>query len=436
MSAASTTSSLVVGSRPVPEDSRHHPGTRGFRRLNLAMAMVGLAAFGILYATQPILPELSDDLGVDAATASLSVSAATGALALLVVPASLAAVRLGRVRMILGGLLVAVLLTALTAWAPTFGLLVGLRALTGAALACVVAVAMGHVAREVHPSGLAAAMGLYVAGNSLGGVSGRLVTSGLVDVVSWRWALAGLTLVALVATVVAWWLTPPSVLAGVQGRPAEGVDGPGAGFAALLRDPVVLAVLVVPFVLTGGFVATFNYLSYRLVAEPFSLPSAVVGLVFLAYLSGSASSATAGALAARLGRAPVLVVAVVAMGAGLLLTTPDELVLVVLGLLLLCTGFFAAHAVASGWAPVVGAAAPAQASALYVCAYYAGSSVFGSAAGTAWHGAGWTGVVLAVGVLVLVGLAATSYVAVVRTRVRRAAREASLSGRACSAGRP
>jgi hypothetical protein len=62
--------------------------------------------------------------------------------------------------------------------------------------------------------------------------------------------------------------------------------------------------------------------------------------------------------------------------------------------------------------------------------------VFGSAAGTAWHGAGWTGVVLAVGVLVLVGLAATSYVAVVRTRVRRAAREASLSGRACSAGRP
>jgi putative peptide zinc metalloprotease protein len=35
-------------------------------------------------------------------------------------------------------------------------------------------------------------MGLFVASNSLGGVSGRLVTSGLVDLLTWRWAVAGL----------------------------------------------------------------------------------------------------------------------------------------------------------------------------------------------------------------------------------------------------
>ncbi len=89
------------------------------------------------------------------------------------------------------------MLTLVAALAPTFGLLVAARGLAGAALAGVMAVAMGHVAEEIHPRGPAVAMGhvaeeihprglvgatgLDVAGNSLGGVSGRLVTSGAAD---------------------------------------------------------------------------------------------------------------------------------------------------------------------------------------------------------------------------------------------------------------
>lgn len=423
------------------EDPRHRPGTPGFRRLNLAMGLVGLAGFGLLYATQPVLPELSGTFGVRAATASLSVSATTGALALLVVPATLLGLRLGRVRLIRWGLLGAVVMTLLAAAAPTFGLMVGLRALTGAALACAVAVAMGHVAAEVHPRGLASAMGLYVAGNSLGGIAGRLVTAGLSDVVSWRWAVAGLGLVALVAALGAWWLMPGSVRAAESGSEAVGPARGRAGFRVLLRDPVVLAMLAVPFVLTGGFVAAFNYLTYRLVAPPFSLPPAVVGLVFLTYLSGSASSAAAGTLAGRIGRAPVLVGATAVMGLGLVLTLPDAVPAVVAGLLLLTAGFFAAHAVASGWAPVVGAASSARASALYVAAYYAGSSVLGSATGLAWDDAGWPGVVAAVGGLVAAGMVATAYVSVVRTRLVRAGvvpgpSRRRVSDPACSAGRP
>ena len=42
----------------------HLPGTSGFRRLNLAMVLAGLAAFGILYATQPVLPLIGATYGV------------------------------------------------------------------------------------------------------------------------------------------------------------------------------------------------------------------------------------------------------------------------------------------------------------------------------------------------------------------------------------
>ena len=75
------------------------------------------------------------------------------------------------------GLVASVLLTGAAAVAPDFASLVVLRTLSGLALAAVVGVAMGHVGAEVHPAGLGSAMGLYVAGNSLGGV-GRPTADG------------------------------------------------------------------------------------------------------------------------------------------------------------------------------------------------------------------------------------------------------------------
>ena len=278
-------------------------------------------------------------------------------------------------------------------------------------LAGVVAVAMGHVGSETHPSGLGAAMGLYVAGNSLGGVGGRLLTAAVADATSWRWGVGLLAAAALVVTIAFWRLLPEPVALDEE-DPREDAD-----VGRLRSTPGVWALVAIPFLLMGGFVAVYNYLGYRLLAEPFSLSLAVAGLVFLAYLGGSVSSAVAGRLADSIGRPRVLVAAVLVMGAGLALTLPDQLVLVVLGLVVFTTGFFAAHAVASGWMPVVAAPHRTRGSALYVCGYYAGSSVFGALLGLAWSDAGWTGVAAGVGVLVALALVATA--AVVRATTRR-----------------
>ncbi|MCH1865659.1 MFS transporter [Nocardioides sp. CFH 31398] len=393
-------------------DPRHRPGTPGFRRLNAAMVCAGLAAFGILYSTQPLLPALSEDFGVGAESAGLSVSAATGAVALAVVPATAVAVRVGPVRAMRAALVVATLLTALGALAPAYGVLVGVRGATGVALAAIVAVAMSHVGTQVHPAGLGAAMGMYVAGNSIGGVTGRLVGSGVVDLAGWRWATVAVALLAAVTTALFWWLLPATV----PRAPAPPDAAPAAGTLGLLANPSVLALVAVPFLVMGGFVAVYNYLTYRLQSAPFDLPAALGGLVFLAYLVGTVTSTWAGRLADRHGRAPVLLAGIVVMGAGVALTLPDVLALVVVGVLVLTGGFFAAHATASGWTQVVGGRRPDRASALYVMAYYGGSSVFGALLGLAWESAAWPGVASGVGALVAAALLAA---AVVSLRERR-----------------
>ncbi len=83
------------------------------------------------------------------------------------------------------------------------------------------------------------------------------------------------------------------------------------------------------------------------------------------------------------------------MGAGLALTLLAPLWCFVVGLCVLTTGFFAAHAVASGWVAAraaLGGRPVGLAASLYSFWYYAGSSVGGTLAGQAWQGAGWTAV--------------------------------------------
>src|SRR3954465_5408565 len=90
-------------------------GSRELRRLNLAMLCAALAAFGLLYSTQALLPSIGAAFGVGPTAASLPVSAAPGALALAILPLSSAAETLGRVPVMRWGLLVACLFTFVAA---------------------------------------------------------------------------------------------------------------------------------------------------------------------------------------------------------------------------------------------------------------------------------------------------------------------------------
>jgi YNFM family putative membrane transporter len=112
-------------------------------------------------------------------------------------------------------------------------------------------------------------------------------------------------------------------------------------------------------------------------------------LLFTVYLVGIFSAGWAGRLVPRLGARRVLLGGIGIMLLGVAFCATPWLSAAVVGLALFTLGFFAAHAVASGQVGQRAPVAKAQASALYLCAYYLGSSVIGYSAGYIWEHAGW-----------------------------------------------
>jgi YNFM family putative membrane transporter len=361
-------------------------GDAGMRRVRLGLFAAGLATFALLYVPQPLLPELSRAFGASPAAASLAMSAGTFALAIAIIPvSSLSEVR-GRREVMTVSVIAAAVLGLIAPLSPNLPALIGIRVLQGLALAGVPATAMAYLAEEVDRADLGRAMGLYIAGNAIGGLSGRVVAGILAEHGGWRVATAGVSGLALACAVAFAVLLPRSSFF-TPSPPRLPVLG--ATLARNLADTRLLRLYLIGFALMGAFVTVYNYLTFRLSAAPFGLSASVIGALFTVYLAGTWSSTLAGRLADRAGRRVVLAVgAAVAIG-GVALTLPSSLALIVAGLVALTAGFFAAHSVASGWVGGLAPVAPAQASALYLCLYYIGSSVAGSAGGIFYAHGGW-----------------------------------------------
>ncbi|MFC7754251.1 MFS transporter [Tsukamurella soli] len=376
-------------------------GTRDYRHVTLALFVAGLTTFGSMYSTQAVLPELTHVFGVAPAVSALAVSVTTGLLALTIIPVSALSERYGRTPVMIASAVASVILGLLVPLAPSMGVLLALRAVQGVALAGVPAVAMAYLAEEVDGRDLGGAMGRYVAGTTIGGLLGRVVTACGLDVLSWRWAMEVFAIAAAILTVVLVRLLPPSRFHVPQ---CVSVAATVRNVAGHVRRPALGVLFLLAFLLMGGFVSAYNYLGFRLLAAPFHLPSAVVGLVFLIYLAGTWSSGRAGRLADRIGRRTVLLASIACMGLGLLLTLPDFLPTLLAGTVVLTAGFFGAHSVASGWVGSLATEHRAEASSAYLFCYYVGSSVVGAAAGLAYTAGGWAGIVAAVGTGVLIAL--------------------------------
>lgn len=378
----------------------HRAGSRGYRRLTAALCGAGVASFAAMYCTQALLPALSASYRIGPATAALTVSLTTGMLAVCIIPASVLSERYGRITVMLTSGVASSVIGLLLPFSPNLGVLLVGRAVQGVALAGIPAVAMAFLAEEVHASSLGSAMGRYIAGTTVGGLAGRLVPSLVIEISDWRVALLVCSLTTLVGTVVFAALVPRSQFF----NPREASVRAGVrNLAAHLRNPLLLKLFAVGFVLMGGFVTVYNYLGYRLTARPFGLAPSEIGLLFLLYLVGTWTSVVAGRLADSRGRPLVLGVAMPVAVTGLLLTVPHALVAVIVGVGAFTGGFFAAHTVASGWVGAVAQRDRAEAAALYLFSYYLGGSVAGAFGGLVYGVGGWPATVGFVGALLVAG---------------------------------
>lgn len=356
-------------------------------RAMVAMLFVGLAIFSGLYSTQALLPTFVEELSFSPTEAALTVSAATGALAVFIVPLSILSERFGRGRLLV---ISAILATVLAFAVPMVGdnvlALISIRALQGAVLAGAPAVAMAWLSEELDENVLPRAMGLYIAGNTLGGIAGRLVPTGLLDFTGWRGALLGSAIVSGLFTVLFVLLLPKQR----NFRPKQ------LRFKAEIRAMVnhwsnlnISLLFLFAFLGMGAFVSMYNFITFRLV-DHFGLPVALAGLVFVMYLAGTWSSARVGGIINRFGHGQTFIASTGLYALGVVMTL-GPLPMLLAGMFIFTAGFFAAHSTASGWVGQAAATNRAEASSMYLFCYYAGSSVVGALSGLVFEAASWTG---------------------------------------------
>lgn len=373
-------------------------GTSAYRRTNLAFFAAGFVTFVTLYDMQPLLPEFAREFGVSPALSSLPLSVATATLSVAMLLAGTLSETMGRKRVMGAALFSSSLLTLLTSACHDFGALLALRLLQGVVLAGLPAVAMAYLSEEMEATALASAMGLYISGNAVGGMAGRLYTAAATDLWGWQAALASIGVACLALSCFFVRSLPSSNL---RKRPFE-FRYLFSSLARHLDDPLLLCLYGVSFMVMGSFVTLFNYLTFRLLAPPYVLSQSQVSLIFLVYLLGSLSASLAGRMVNRFGRCPIIGVSLLAMAAGVLLTLAVPLPHMVAGVAVFTVGFFGVHSVASSWVGRRASTARAQASALYLFSYYLGSSISGTAGGVFWLHGGWPGVVGLILVLLLV----------------------------------
>ncbi len=363
------------------------PGHEG--RTILAIALAGFSSFWLLFGAQPLLPQIAREFSITPAAASLGVSAATAAMALLLIPISLLGDRHGRERLMRMGVLGAAVFTLLSALAPDFPLMLACRLATGVCVAAVPASALAHLGEEIAVNQRSRAIGLYISANALGGMLGRLVGSLVTQWLDWRAGVLAQGLLGALLALAFWRVLPAA-----------------RHFASRTLEPALLWrdlqrvyaasplpwMFCVGFLVMGAFVGVYNYLGFRLAAPPYRLEPAISGSIFILYSIGSLASAWAGSRSQRLGELRTMQLMSLCMLAGLLLTLFEPLVCVIAGLALFTFGVFALHSVASAWVGHKSGGRRGLVSALYLSSYHLGGSLVGSAAGWSWSHHGWTGV--------------------------------------------
>lgn len=364
-------------------------GTREYKLISRGLFVGGFSTFSQLYCMQSLLPLLTRTFDITPAQASWSVSGATLMMAIGLLITCVAADRVSRKRMMAIALLSSSVLTLASAFSPNFETLVVLGMLKGLALSGLPAIGMAYLIEEIDPRSLGMSMGLYIGGNTIGGMAGRVMSAFIADAFSWRIAVATIGIMCLLMGLEFARSLPGSR----RFTPRKITIGEALGHARRhLADPVLIGLYVFTGLMMGSFVSVYNYLGFHLSAAPFHLPHAAIGAIFTMYTIGVAGSFIAGSLSDRLGRPRLLWVMIAIALAGLLTMLSPNVIGVVIGLALFTFGFFAAHTVGSGWVGGRAKEGRAIASALYLFSYYLGSSVLGSFSGVVLKAYGWFGV--------------------------------------------
>ncbi|WP_321334228.1 MFS transporter [uncultured Bacteroides sp.] len=404
----------------LPEEIKVGKDSKRFKQIRTCILISGLSVFAQLYLFQPMLSLLCRDFEITPAMSSLAVSSTTIGMAVGLFIFAFKADAISRQKLMSITLFISSLLTILSAFVGHFYVLVLINFLKGVVLSGVSAVALAYLSEEVSVAVIGLAISLYLSGNTIGGMSGRVVAILVSGWQGWRAAAVVIGIISLLLSLIFMKKFPESK----HFQPKSmSVTSKFRQMVFFIKTPLFLGMYVIAALIMGIFVSVYNYLNFILEEPPFSLPHYVIAMIFLMYTIGVAGSVLSGKWSDKISPDFLLKGLLFLMLVGLLMLQVMHLWAVVLGLGLVTFAFFGAHTMASRIVSQQAKEEKSSATCLYWLFYYLGSSFTGSLTGVVLFKYGWAvfmGVTIAmVIVALLVSLAVTPKLSVAYRFVHR-----------------
>lgn len=354
--------------------------------ISICMFLSGFSCFAQLYYFQPLLPDLAYDFSISASRSSFAVSFSTLGMVLGLFSMMFIADRIPRKKMIVTGLLVSSVFSVAASFSTAFFQLILLSVAKGFFLSGATSVSMAYISEEVSSANKGKIMGLYIAGNALGGMGGRIISSWIGAFSSWRIASGSIGVLCALFALLFLVFSPVSL----NFKPRK------ESFKSLITDNLHLITsgALIPFYLTGGlilgvFVSLYNYMGFYLVDEPFGFSSYYIRYIYLMYIFGVFGSIATAWLTRHFNQFKVLKSMILIACIGILLLYVPDFGVVIVGLAVFTFNFFVVHVLCNRIVSEFDVAKRSVTISIYLLTYYLGSSFLGSATGLLLDSCGW-----------------------------------------------
>ncbi|AQX13757.1 MFS transporter [Elizabethkingia meningoseptica] len=364
--------------------------SKRFRNIKLCIFLSGLSVFAQIYLFQPLLPMVSEHFQRSVGDSSLLVSSSTIGMALGLFFFAFKADDFSRKKLMVFSLLTSAILTIISVWIPSLPLLIAIGVIKGFVISGVSSVALAYLTEEVSVTIVGMAISMYISGNTIGGMSGRILATIIAGEMGWQKAVLIIGIESLLLGLIFWKFFPESRFFVPQ---KINFSRKLKQMGKFISDPYMLRLYLIAALLMGVFVSVYNYLTFRLESPPFSLNHLFVAFIFLMYTFGVFGTMATSRLSQRFEQKYILRIFIITMLGGVCLLLSYNITLLIIGLALLTFSFFAVHTMASRLITLHAKEGKSSATSIYWLFYYFGSSILGSGTGYLLHATSWTGFV-------------------------------------------
>lgn len=350
-----------------------------------AMFLAGAGVYVQTYDVQAILPGIGTSFGVSATQSVLLLSSTTVGMAIGVLPWAYVSDRFGRLNIIRSCLLLATLISLVSPFISGFVAMLIARFIKGVFLGGVTGLAVTYLFEELPVKRAVIASGIYISGNTVGGVATRVLSGTLAHAFGWRASLELIAVLGLLIACVFMFVTRDlsTDRPGLRGRSDHGM------LKSFWRSGVLRS-FVQGFVTLGVFNALFSVIPFKLSDSYPTLGAVLTSVVLGLYVVAFLPAQIGGRLAARFGTGRVLALGYLLAFGGLLLINVPTLSLLIAGVSALVFGTFLIHPLSSAES---GRRMPnhrAQSTALYQISWLTGATLVSPLASTVYVSADWT----------------------------------------------